>query len=94
MKLLELFGFKAPIKPRILNPKFGFLIQTGNANVWDHYINTDFMGALCTNGYTRILPDETGTDHDSYLQGVKNLMGQGADVIITAGKLLRRHSRL
>src|SRR5262249_20328394 len=57
-------------------PTIGLLTQTttgADANVWDDYISA-FKGALCTNGYTSPLPQQTGTDYNSYLTGAQNLM--------------------
>jgi hypothetical protein len=70
-------------------PNISLLTQTttpADAHVWDSYIS-DFTGALCTNGYTSPLPQQTGTDLDSYKTGAQNLMDGGADVIVTAGNV-------
>jgi hypothetical protein len=53
MKLFELFGFKAAIKPRVLNPTFGFLIQIptqADLHIWDDYINSRLLAAADTFG--------------------------------------------
>jgi ABC-type uncharacterized transport system substrate-binding protein len=69
-------------------PSIGVLTQTTTAadpNVWDLYI-TDFTQALCTNGITWLTP-QTGTDYDSYYAGAETFVGQGANVIVTAGNV-------